>query len=1071
MDYTRRIKKLETEKIELQRRIEELETRSTEKSKPADLIKNLFQSGPLMMAIANLESGCFEDVNAEFLKVLGYKRENVIGKKFSELGLFSDINEINKYLKLVAKLKRIKDLPATLTTSGGLERSFILSAESTVIDDTGYLMFSFNPISSRQDLKISESHGLILEEIFNTISSYLALFSIGDDNHFYITDLNSKAAEVEFVDKIEVTGARLNDTILARRSKLVELLNHLRVTGTAHKLAASEKGDDSEGYYMGFPLSSGNIIITWEPGKSQKQLEDLNNQTMVFQKYADYIPEMIYEVDAKGKILYGNSHGLKYFGYTEDDLNKGLYISDIFPESYKAMLKNLAALQNPGEISSNEYIARKKDGTLFPIIAHSYAVFYEGRIVKYRGTVTDITSQKNYEEQIIREKAFLEHLIDSTPEAIAITDYPGRITMINKEFTSLFGYSQEEAAGKMIDDLIVPDELRSEAITIDELATLNHKEVRQTIRKDKSGNSIFVSLIATSISVNNQNVAFLGIYRDITNERKSLLLQEILFNISSAALKLMDIREMYPIIVNELSKIWDTNNFFIALYNEESETLSLPFFSDEKDSFNEIPISRTITGYVIKNNKSVLLRENDIKMLEEKGEIDLVGTDCKVWMGVPLRVEDKSIGVMCLQDYNNENKFTHDDLNVIEFISNQIALAIQRRIMLDNLIAARQKAEEAAQSKQIFMSTMSHEIRTPLNEVLGITNLLLQGNPREDQMDYIKTLRFSGNHLLTLVNDVLDYNKMESGKIVFEQAQFNLDDFLDEIMRSYSFRSQAKQLTFSIKKDERIPGEVIGDQIRLNQILSNLLSNALKFTSSGGISVNLNLLDKSDERISLEFLVSDTGIGIPKEKHNTIFESFTQASADTTRHFGGSGLGLAICKKLVELQGGTIRVESEPNAGSKFYFTITFGMVKSGIRPEKEESQESFSGLEGKKILVAEDNKVNFFVANKFLTGWGVTVTHAENGKIALDLLENNEYDLILMDLHMPVMDGIEATRIIRNSDNVRIKNMPVVALTAAIMSENHDKIDELNINDYILKPFKPHDLFDRILKHVKKDP
>ena len=199
-------------------------------------------------------------------------------------------------------------------------------------------------------------------------------------------------------------------------------------------------------------------------------------------------------------------------------------------------------------------------------------------------------------------------------------------------------------------------------------------------------------------------------------------------------------------------------------------------------------------------------------------------------MGVPLKVDKEIIGVMCLQDYNDENKFSQDDLYVLDFIANQIAIAIQRRIMLDNLITARQKAEEAAQSKQLFMSTMSHEIRTPLNEVIGITNLLLQGNPREDQMDFIKTLKFSGNHLLTLVNDVLDYNKMESGKIVFEQTQFNLSDFLDEIMRSYSFRSKAKNLEFDIRKENELPDEVIGDPIRLNQILSNLLSNALKFT-------------------------------------------------------------------------------------------------------------------------------------------------------------------------------------------------------------------------------------------------
>ena len=309
---------------------------------------------------------------------------------------------------------------------------------------------------------------------------------------------------------------------------------------------------------------------------------------------------------------------------------------------------------------------------------------------------------------------------------------------------------------------------------------------------------------------------------------------------------------------------------------------------------------------------------------------------------------------------------------------------------------------------------------------------------------------------------------MESWKIIFEQTQFNLSDFLDEIMRSYSFRSKAKNLSFEIKKLNELPVEVIGDPIRLNQILSNLLSNALKFTIHGSIQVIVREISRTTSQSKMEFTVTDTGIGIPKDKHTFIFDSFTQASTDTTRHFGGTGLGLAICKKLIELQGGTITIESEPQKGSTFRFVLSFGVSEKGIHPAAVDVPESFSGLEGKKILVAEDNKINFFVANKFLIGWGISVTHAENGQIAIDILEKEDFDLILMDLHMPVMDGIEATRIIRKSENPRINSIPIVALTAAIMSESHDKIEDLKINDYVLKPFKPHDLFERILKHIR---
>jgi PAS domain S-box-containing protein len=804
--------------------------------------------------------------------------------------------------------------------------------------------------------------------------------------------------------------------------------------------------------------------------RSEIQLKaDSKVQEPSFGDFAELLPQMVYEVELSGKIIYANKQGLDYFGYTKEDIKKGVLISEIFPDSYKEMIHNLKSLSSADQISSNEYLGRKKDGTLIPIVTHSFALIRDDKIIGYRGVVTDISKQKEYENQIKTEKAFLEHLYNSTPVAIAITSPSGIVSMINREFTNLFGFTLEEAVNRNINDLVVPDEFKEEALQVDQLVTINQKEVRQTVRKDKAGNNIHVTLVATAIVINNEVVASLGIYRDITAERRNQLLQEILFNISTAALRQYDIKEIYPIIVQELNKIWDTNNFFIALYDKTSETLSLPFFSDEKDNFYEIPTKKTITGYVINSNKPVLLKENDLKVLEDAGIIDLVGTPCKVWMGVPLKVDNDIIGVMCLQDYNDEEKFNPDDLYFLDFVATQIATALQRRTMLDNMILARQKAEEAAQSKQLFMSTMSHEIRTPLNEVIGITNLLLQSGPREDQMDYIKALKFSGNHLLTLVNDVLDYNKMESGKIIFEQTQFNLSDFLEEIMRSYSFRSKAKNLSFDIKKVNDLPKEVIGDPIRLNQILSNLLSNALKFTIHGSILVIVKELSRGGGKSRIEFTVQDTGIGIPKDKHSFIFDSFTQASTDTTRHFGGTGLGLAICKKLIELQGGTITLESEPDRGSSFRFALSFGVSEKASQAAGAESAEVFSGLEGKRILVAEDNKINFFVANKFLVGWGIHVTHAENGKIALDILEKEEFDLILMDLHMPVMDGIEATRHIRNSENPKLRDIPIVALTAAIMSESHDKIEDLKINDYVLKPFKPHDLFDRILKHINK--
>jgi PAS domain S-box-containing protein len=361
-------------------------------------------------------------------------------------------------------------------------------------------------------------------------------------------------------------------------------------------------------------------------------------------------------------------------------------------------------------------------------MTHTFAIFHEGRILGYRGVITDMSKHMEYEDQINREKAFLELMIDSIPEAIAIINRNGEITSINQEFTKLFGYTQEESIMRHVDDLIVPGDLKSEIVNLNTPGSENCKIEKQTIRMDKFGQRIHVSLIATNILINEEVVASLGIYRDISQERKSGLIQEILYNISTVALHQVDLKDIYPTIVRELSKIWDTNNFFIALYDKKTDTLSMPFFADEKDNFERLPARKTITSWVIGLKKSVLLKENDLRDLENSGEIDLVGAPCKVWMGIPLKADKEIIGVMALQDYHDENKFSEEDVNVLEFIANQIAMTIQRKTMLENVILASRKAEEAAQSKQQFMSTMSHEIRTPLNEVIGITNLLLRGS-------------------------------------------------------------------------------------------------------------------------------------------------------------------------------------------------------------------------------------------------------------------------------------------------------------------------------------------------------
>ncbi|MBE9510604.1 MAG: PAS domain S-box protein [Bacteroidetes bacterium] len=681
----------------------------------------------------------------------------------------------------------------------------------------------------------------------------------------------------------------------------------------------------------------------------------------------------------------------------------------------------------------------------------------------------DVTDQKKSEQELELKSAYLEQIIEEAPEAIALCEKDGKVKTINKEFTKLFGYSNKESIGKQIDDLIAAETRKKEAGEITNIVQKGKKASLETKRKHKEGHEIDVSLLATPIMFDNKQVGLYGIYRDISDRKKAEATEKLAQNISNAVLTTDTLQELFIIIRNEIGARIDTKNFYIALYNEEKDILSLPFFEDEKDSFDDIPAEKTLTAFLIKNKKPLLLKQKEILKLYKEGKIDIVGTPSKVWLGVPLKIENETIGAICLQSYQSEETYSKEEMVILEFIANQIALAINKLRTEEDLKKARQVAEEAAQAKHHFLSIMTHEIRTPLNAILGMTYLLLQEDPKKEQLDFLNSLKFSGDNLMTLINDILDFNKIENGKIFFEEADFNLKELIHGIRQSFRFRAEEKGIKLKVLIDSELPEIVVGDAARLNQVLTNLIGNAIKFTETGSITIDVIVKNTGKKKIELEFSVTDTGIGIPENKQKIVFESFKQASIDTTRKFGGTGLGLAICKQLIKLQGRKLEVESEVGKGSKFFFTLEF--KKSERKPWKLEyaGDKEFDQLAGKKVLLAEDNEINIIVARKILTRWGIDVEIVKNGLEAIEKVNKHDFDVILMDLHMPEMNGFEATKIIRKSDHDKIRSIPIIALTASVMSDVQSKIEQSGLNDYILKPFNPSELYNKIFMQVNK--
>jgi PAS domain S-box-containing protein len=373
-------------------------------------------------------------------------------------------------------------------------------------------------------------------------------------------------------------------------------------------------------------------------------------------------------------------------------------------------------------------------------------------------------------------------------------------------------------------------------------------------------------------------------------------------------------------------------------------------------------------------------------------------------------------------------------------------------------------AENAVKSKQQFLSNMSHEIRTPMNAIIGFTKVVLKTKLTAKQKEYLTAIKMSGDSLIVLINDILDLAKVDSGKMIFEQIAFKLDTSILAMIHVFEAKIQEKNLILIKKYDKRIPRVVIGDPVRLHQIILNLLSNAVKFTSKGEITVSVQLLNEDKDKSTIEFAVSDTGIGIEKEKLEHIFENFQQASSDTARLYGGTGLGLAIAKQLVEAQGGSISVKSRINRGSTFSFILSFPKTDADVESEIEIVGVS-SEIKDIKVLIVEDIALNQLLMKTLLDDFGFDHDIAENGKMAIERLKNKSYDVILMDLQMPVMNGFEATEYIRKKLH---SDIPIIALTADVTTVDLKKCRAVGMNDYIAKPVDERLLYSKIVGIVK---
>ncbi|TDE07264.1 response regulator [Flavobacterium sandaracinum] len=502
-------------------------------------------------------------------------------------------------------------------------------------------------------------------------------------------------------------------------------------------------------------------------------------------------------------------------------------------------------------------------------------------------------------------------------------------------------------------------------------------------------------------------------------------------------------------------KITDMNNASVkATGVPRKKLIGTDFF----DYFTEPQKAREVYQKVFEKG---LITDSPLILCHKKGTLIDVLFNGSVYQDD----KGKVLGVVIVgRDVTDQKRIATELIEARVFAELATEIAEEAKLKAENATLI---AENAVKAKQQFLSNMSHEIRTPMNAIIGFTKVVLKTDLNGKQKEYLEAIKISGDALIVLINDILDLAKVDAGKMTFEKTPFKMKSSISAMLHLFETKILEKNLELVKEYDNNIPTVLVGDPVRLHQVILNLVSNAVKFTTKGKITVSVDLLYEDEAKIILKFAIIDTGIGIAEDKIGTIFENFQQATSGTSRLYGGTGLGLAIVKQLIEPQGGSIRVTSTVNEGSIFSFTLPFQKANADTELENE-VKEVYSEIKNVRILVVEDIALNQLLMKTLLDDFGFISDIAENGKVAIEKLEEQEYDIVLMDLQMPEMNGFEATKHIRNTLNSVV---PIIALTADVTTVDVEKCKAAGMNDYLAKPIDEKLLYSKIASILKTAP
>ena len=633
-------------------------------------------------------------------------------------------------------------------------------------------------------------------------------------------------------------------------------------------------------------------------------------------------------------------------------------------------------------------------------------------------------------------------LIEASLDPLITINIDGKITDMNEATVQITGINRDKLIGSNFFEYFTEPQMAREVYlevfdkgsVADSPLTIRHREGKLTdvlfngsVYKDDKGAVLGIVIVA----------------RDVTAQKL----------LSNYSLSLIEASRDPLVTISIDGKITDMNEATVTITGVDRDQLT---GSDFFNYFTEPQMAREVYQEVFAKGS---VADSPLTLRHKEGKL----TDVLFNGSVYKDDQGNVLGIVIVaRDITDQKRIENELIEAKVFAELATGIAEEEKRNAENATLI---AENAVKAKQQFLSNMSHEIRTPMNAIIGFTKVLLKTEVATKQKEYLNAIKMSGDALIVLINDILDLAKVDAGKMSFENIPFKVKSSISSMLHLFETKIQEKNLKLAIEYDSNIPAVIVGDPIRLHQIILNLVSNAVKFTIKGKITVSVRLIDENSENVTIEFAVTDTGIGIPEDKIATIFDNFQQASSGTSRLYGGTGLGLAIVKQLVEPQGGSINVTSKVDEGTTFSFRLSFQKTTADAEVETEiiEVEKLNKNI---NVLVVEDIALNQLLMKTLLDDFGFERDIAENGKVAIEKLEKNSYDVILMDLQMPEMNGFEATEYIRNTMNSEI---PIIALTADVTTVDLAKCKSVGMNDYIAKPVDERLLYSKILNIVRK--